>query len=152
MNVATLVEKCCKVYDAMEAESRPMKNMDGFDVQIYEGYVTELIRSLGELGNYGPITNQLRKSQAAVPIRRGGGKSPSQWQLNFRPDVETVQPIKAAGVSKPNSRQEDINDELHQKYGNVSSAIASLEVRVGAMLEALVNMQGIINEMRENAQ
>lgn len=140
----TLYLHCKKAYDVMFANSRevfPDATTDEFNKAIvpdsmivWEGMLTRLITldlSLS-IPYYTSITRALKNMGCIRQLRRGGGNSPSQWELITEPTEEkfnSVRPKKAPG--KPDKFM-----MLQDQINNLSTRVLRLEDMLDRALRA----------------
>lgn len=86
---AALLGHCTSVYEEMEAQSRVI-TAEQVEMLVYEGKLVELVTVHVGLSvpYYTKVTQALKGMGCARQMRRGGGNSPSQWQLLHAPTVE----------------------------------------------------------------
>lgn len=99
---------------------------------VYEGFLTQLIT--GRLNLSVPYYTSVRKSLIRMgcvrQLRRGGGNSPSQWEMIYEPTLEAFLKAQDPKVTKPS------------KEGAHNEQILSLSNRIGE----LEDWQESINE------
>lgn len=81
---------CVDVYTAMEKEATSIKADDTTAMRVWEGFLTKLI--VDRLGFSVPYFSTIRRELIRMgcmrQLRRGGGTSPSQWELLRAPTEE----------------------------------------------------------------
>jgi hypothetical protein len=107
--ITTLFTHCQNVYHRMESQARPTGGM-----LVYEGMLTKLITSELNLSvpYYTSVLKALKRMGCLRQIRRGGGSSPSQWELLREPTRElflNVQPRKTPKQGKFEQQQGQID-------------------------------------------
>src|SRR5690348_13949878 len=100
-----LFEHCVNTYRAMLSEAQPVSQIttimdsieggiesegDPDEIMVYEGFFTQLVTSRLNLSV--PYFTQIRKALMNMgcirQLKRGGGTSPSQWELIYEPTLE----------------------------------------------------------------
>lgn len=139
-----LFEHCRRVYAAMLDEARALAPNDNPDenedvIIVYEGFLTKLITHQLNLSvpYYTSVRTALIRMGCVRQMRRGGGSSPSQWEMIYEPTLEaflkaeppkspkqtkagaTEQQIVALArrVSDLEAWQEGVNDMLTEHFG-----------------------------------
>lgn len=142
----TLYLHCKRAYDHMLSQAKrvvadaDIKNVDGQieigDVNtmiVWEGMLTRLIT--GDLNlsvpYYSSITKSLKNMGCIRQLRRGGGNSPSQWELITEPTEEMFNSITPKKETKPNK-----HEMLQDQVAHLNSRVLVLEERVQALLKA----------------
>lgn len=142
-----LFDHCVKTYQAMLREAQAVVTMapaDGTDPQqgqiiVYEGFLTQLVTSKLNLSvpYYTSIRQKLIQMGCVRQLKRGGGTSPSQWELIYEPTLEkfnAAQPKKTPKQTKESMLQEQVN--------NLSARVSELESTLESILEALAEQFG----------
>lgn len=80
---------CVEVYDRIAQDATPIPT-DGEDALVWEGYFTKVItQDLGfAIPYYTRITQALKGMGSCIQLKRGGGTSPSRWQLCRPPTLD----------------------------------------------------------------
>jgi hypothetical protein len=145
-----LYDHCVRTYNAMLAEAKKhqvalekgIDRVEGHDthVIIYEGFLTQLITQKLNLSvpYYTKIRNALIRMGCVRQLRRGGGSSPSQWELNYEPSLDAFLKQEAPKVPK-----QDKYAALEQQISNLTRRIADLERSRDAMVEAFAQKFGV---------
>lgn len=122
-----LYEQICALWSAMEDLSEERK--EGI---FYEGALTKLFQDLGiSPGSYTPITKRMIAMKCADRVRRGGGGSPSLWQLFHEPTIEAFRESMGKGyVTKERARIEVLETQIQ----SLSQRLSTLEHQVGTIL------------------
>lgn len=83
-----LFEHCITVFEQMKRESSATE-IEGSHALVYEGFLTRLFSGL-ELATpyYTSVMQMLRKMGCVRQLSRGGGASPSKWELLEEPTLE----------------------------------------------------------------
>src|SRR5690348_16529377 len=83
-----MVTHCTNVYDSMKAESE-IKEVEGSRMLVWEGFLTHLT---SELDLPTPYYTRLRRDLIRMgcinQLRRGGGTTPSLWQVIKPPTLD----------------------------------------------------------------
>jgi hypothetical protein len=148
-----LFDHCCKTYNAMFREARPIEHtvpvsddgpMDGVDVKtvsvmVYEGFLTQLITGKLTLSvpYYTKITQKLIQMGCIRQMKRGGGTAPSQWELVYEPTVEAF--MRATPRPVPKQTKEDQTNRL---ILGLTKRITTLEDQVQSLIEAAAQAHG----------
>jgi hypothetical protein len=77
---------CEKVYDLMRQQAQAVER-EGVRIVVWEGFLTQLIGVQLNLPTpyYTSVKNNLVRMECVRQLQRGGGNSPSQWELVKRP-------------------------------------------------------------------
>lgn len=128
---------CKAVYEAMLAESRTVQAEEDDDVTmvVYEGNLTTLItdkhEGLGLATPYYTKTTQALKGLNCIrQLRRGGGTSPSLWELVTEPDLNEYEKYVKTGV--PRSASAMMAQQIRGLNERVSVLEAALQIPTGA--------------------
>src|SRR2546428_7927234 len=79
---------CRTVYDAMRADARIQVDSEGRFI-IWEGFLTKLVENVGlAMPYYTEVRKHLTRMGCLRQLRRGGGSTPSQWEVIRRPTRE----------------------------------------------------------------
>lgn len=125
---------CCKVYELMEAEQVPVKADDGSLMRVWEGFFTKLITERLQLSvpYYSAIRGHLIRMGCIKQLRRGGGSSPSQWEL-LRPPSEALwhsAPVRKGHVT---SRQEMSDSQIN----DLTKRMSRMEENFAILMQTL---------------
>lgn len=106
---------------------------------VYEGFLTQLIQ--GKLNLSVPYYTSIRKSLMDMgcirQLKRGGGTSPSQWELIYEPTLEMFMNVKPKKIPKQNKES-----MLQEQVNNLLARVSDLETAHEAILEALAEQFG----------
>jgi len=120
------------VFEAMRKKSTPTE-IEGVHALVYEGYLTRLFGDLGlAIPYYTKIMNMLKAMGCVRQLARGGGQSPSRWELIKDPTWDLYEPL------------EDTRSKSQTKLGQTSDMTKNLARRVDALeqlVEALVEKE-----------
>src|ERR1700746_4209559 len=86
-----LFEHCLSVCAAMKSQAAPT-TIEGQHALVYEGFLTRLFSEL-QLATpyYTSVMQRLRKMGCVRQLSRGGGNSPSRWELIKDPEGEGLE-------------------------------------------------------------
>lgn len=83
-----LFEHCSSVFEAMKRDSKP-QSLEGHHALVYEGFLTRLFQDLSlATPYYTTVMRRLRTMGCVQQLSRGGGNSPSRWELVTEPTWE----------------------------------------------------------------
>ena len=124
-----LFEHCLRVFERMKSEAEATK-IEGQHALVYEGFLTHLFQDL-ELATpyYTSVMQRLRKMRCVRQLSRGGGNSPSRWELIKDPDWDTFE----------GSEQRRLRTDT--KLGQVQQQVTEMNRRLLIVEEQLKNMQ-----------
>ena len=129
---------CCKVYELMQQESvlRPMPN-GGEDALIWEGSLTQLITRQANLALpfYTSVTRRLKSMGCIHSLRRGGGSSPSVWQLLKEPEYGDYLGCGDAGGKGVIKKHDQV--VLVQRVNDLSKRVLELEEQQGRIIRVI---------------
>lgn len=114
---------CIDVYNAMVAGSEYKKLDDGSEARLWTGMTTALITEDLRLSvpYYSSITRNLKRMGCIRLIRRGGGNSPSVWEVLHEPTEKLF--LEARPITKT-KRQSEIA-ALQQQVKDLASRVTS---------------------------
>lgn len=120
-----LFTHCCRVFERMRQESKPQK-VEGVPTLVYEGYLTRLFGEL-EMATpyYTTVMRCLKAMNCVRQLSRGGGSSPSRWELVNDPDFDTFDLIEQKRL------------KTNTKLGQVQDSTAILTKRVNELEQKL---------------
>jgi hypothetical protein len=139
--VPALYEHCVRAYKAMLAESKVV--LDGSNVSeesgfagqmvVYEGFMTRLIVDQLSLSvpYYTSVRQALINMGCIKQLRRGGGTSPSQWEMIKDPTVEAF--MKQRPDKKPKQTRDSM---LQDQILAVANRVNELEDIVNDLVQA----------------
>lgn len=144
---------CAQVYQVMKNESRKFtaEQTGSVPMVVWEGFFTKLItEDLGlSVPYFTTIRRELIRMECIRQLRRGGGTSPSQWEL-LRPPTEELWHSSPAKRSQTNSKQ----DMTAGQVGDLNRRLEVLEEHMKVLIDALTagNMKIAFDEpKREGA-
>lgn len=108
---------------------------------VYEGFLTQLVT--GKLNLSVPYYTHVRKALMEMgcvrQLKRGGGTSPSQWELIYEPTLEAFMSAQSGKKKPPKQTKESM---LQEQVNALNSRVSDLEGQVEAVLEALAEQFG----------
>jgi hypothetical protein len=122
---------CEKVYDLMRSQAEPVE-VEGTRIIVWQGFLTHLI---GEQLNmptpyYTSIRNNLVRMGCVKQLQRGGGNSPSQWEMVRKPTPELFR------EKAPKRSQRDLELEtMRGQLSDLNARLAKLESNFGKLVE-----------------
>jgi hypothetical protein len=91
-----LFEHCSVVYEAMKKVAKGT-TIEGTYALVYEGYLTRLFADLQmAMPYYTTVMRRLKAMDCVQQLARGGGSSPSRWQLLTEPSWDSFAEMEAA--------------------------------------------------------
>jgi len=126
-----LFEHCLSVFAAMKRQAAPT-TIEGQHALVYEGFLTRLFSEL-QLATpyYTSVMQRLRKMGCVRQLSRGGGNSPSRWELIKDPEWDVF--------AEAEQRRLQSSTKLGQLQGQVEALnrrVGDLEATLDRMLEA----------------
>ena len=125
-----LFEHVCTVFAEMRRHSVAQPTTDGGETKhllVYEGFLTHLFRDLGLPTPYfTSVMERLRAMGCVRQLGRGGGTSPSRWELIQDPDYEDFQRAEESKRKAP-SRIEQVEHAQAVLSRQVDQLIATLK-------------------------
>jgi hypothetical protein len=108
-------------------------------VIIYEGYLTKLIQQDLHLSvpYYTSVTKALINMGCIRQLRRGGGSSPSQWEMIYEPTEEAY--LKAMPSKQPKQTRDSQNEE---QIATIVRRLVALEDQVNEITTSLIKLLG----------
>ena len=130
------------MHDASAGELLDMELVNSTEqknIIVYEGFLTQLVTNNLNLSvpYYTSIRKALMEMGCVRQLKRGGGTSPSQWELIQEPTLEAFQ--NATPKKTPKQTKETM---LQEQVLNLSSRVSDLESTVESLLEALAEQFG----------
>lgn len=132
---SAVYQHCVTVYKEMESQARQELLGDPPDQQsalVYEGHLTKLFASLQmATPYYTSIMKHLRRMGCVEQIRRGGGNSPSRWQLAHAPTEDlfkNVESLAGRRSGKTEFALQQIRDQ-QRLINQLTDRVALLEAR-----------------------
>jgi hypothetical protein len=122
---------CSAVFEKMKTQSKP-RQVEGGHALVYEGFLTKLIcEDLGlATPYYTSVMHYLKQMGCVRQLARGGGPTPSLWELMHEPDIEAFERVEET-KKKPNTWREGVDD--NQRL--ILQRIDTLEQQVAILLE-----------------
>jgi hypothetical protein len=127
--LSIMYDHACRVYKTMH-EQASMRDIghEGAPMVVWEGQLTKLI--VKELNYSQPyytfITGHLKRMGCIRMIRRGGGSSPSLWELIKEPNEEDFH--KSEALQKPGQKPQD---QVLQGLKDLGQRVAVIEKALG---------------------
>jgi hypothetical protein len=137
-----MYDHCMTVYKRMAGEA-VIKEVEGTRMAVWEGFLTGLIQN--DLGlavpYYSAIRAHLVRMGCMKQLRRGGGTSPSQWQVIKPPSKEQFATAEASGTALQRRK------ETHaQQINDLTTRIATLEANERTLAAVVMNMQKTLDK------
>lgn len=125
-----LFTHCCRVFERMRSEAKPQK-VEGQAALVYEGYLTRLFGEL-EMATpyYTTVMRCLKAMNCVRQMSRGGGSSPSRWELVNDPDWDTFDAIEQKRLTN------------NTQIGQVKNTTAILVKRVNDLETRIALVEG----------
>ncbi len=131
-----LFEHCSAVYETMKKTARGVQ-IEGTYALVYEGYLTRLFADLNlAMPYYTAVMRRLKAMDCVRQLSRGGGSSPSKWELLNEPDYDGFEVIEA-------TRREN-NTQLGQTINTVkilTRRVADLEEQLNLHVQSHLESQ-----------
>jgi hypothetical protein len=144
---------CCRMYKAMLDQALPVEQIgvakedipddvelsDKDTIMVYEGFLTDLVTRQCSLSvpYYTSARRRLMAMGCIRQLRRGGGTSPSQWELIYEPTLEAF--MKAEEKKVPKQTQESA---AQQQLLSLNKRVTELEDMQQDIIEALAQFLG----------
>jgi hypothetical protein len=123
-----LYEHCVTVFEQMREEATPAQ-VEGTHALVYEGFLTRLFNKLSlATPYYTSVMQALRKMGCVKQLSRGGGASPSKWELLQEPTVELFTNAQAKRLVD-NSWRGQVTQQLHditERVGDLEEILAAI--------------------------
>jgi hypothetical protein len=131
-----LLEHCSAVFEKMKSEAKP-RTVEGDHALVYEGFLTHLITQDLHLATpyYTSVMNRLKKMGCVRQLSRGGGPSPSIWELITEPTLDAFEAAEATR-SKPKQDWRGQTDDVMKAMLN---RIDTLEDQMATVMEELAS-------------
>lgn len=130
-----LFDHCRRTYQAMLREAQTviqpssdepdeLDESEAGSIVVYEGFLTHLVtRQLNySVPYYTSIRNNLIRMGCIRQLKRGGGSSPSQWELIYEPSESAF--LSAQPPKRPKQTKQDA---LAEQVRNLSARVSELE-------------------------
>jgi hypothetical protein len=140
--LVALYDHAVRTYEAMLQHSE-RQTLDEGEVPeivlVYEGFLTKLLKEELQLAvpYYTSVTRALIAMGCVRQLRRGGGNSPSSWQLITAPTRERFETMKSRKRVKTDTERNI--DNLVQRTRDLTKRVSTLEGQVGALLQEVLN-------------
>jgi hypothetical protein len=123
-----LYEHCLTVFEQMRTEAKPTA-VEGTHALVYEGFLTRLFNKLSlATPYYTSVMQALRKMGCVKQLSRGGGASPSKWELLQEPTLELFNSSTAKRLhdnTKMGQLQQQVSD-LRDRLDDVEEMVAAM--------------------------
>lgn len=136
-----LYQHCERTYRAMlnEASGKLMFDEEANQERIYvvwEGMLTQFITGKLNLSvpYYTYITRALKRMGCVRQLKRGGGTSPSQWELIKEPTLELFESSHA-----PRKKREDKDALYNQRFTDLEGRLKKLEQALQNIIDEEAN-------------
>ena len=115
---------------------------DVADIVVWEGVLTTLITQECHLSlpSYTSITRVLKGLGCIRQLRRGGGTSPSQWEIIKAPEAEEYNKLMVDGSAK-NAGRPSRTAMLEQQVRELTDKVSKVELAVVSLIE-FIEKQG----------
>lgn len=135
-----LFEHCCRTYKEMLRQAKAVVQPTYGDEQsagqiiVYEGFFTQLVTNSLNLSvpYYTNIRQALLRMGCIKQLKRGGGTSPSQWELIYEPTLEAFYNARPSKIPKQTK-----DDAVQQQILDLSNRVNTLNDQVDGLIEAL---------------
>lgn len=134
-----LLDHCRKTYAAMLSDEATRKEGD---IVIYEGFLTHLITGKLSLSvpYYTAVRKQLIRMGCIRQLRRGGGTSPSQYELVYEPTEEAF--FRVSARKEPKKQHQDRLEGMEERLQNLTQRLSELEGMLDSVVEAIAQHFG----------
>ena len=136
-NTSVMFDHCVRVYRAMLERAQKIRVGDGtdeVDIMVYEGRTTHLFAELRlSTPYYTRVLGDLKEMRCVDQLRRGGGNTPSQWQLISEPTEAAFHSLKES--RRPTSKAAMALQQARDLDGRLAVVEQALGIR-GAEEEA----------------
>jgi len=125
-----LYEHCLTVFEQMRTEAKPAA-VEGAHALVYEGFLTRLFNRLSlATPYYTSVMQALRKMGCVRQLSRGGGASPSKWELLTEPTIELF-----TGAQVKKLHDNTWRGQMQQQVSDLRDRLDDVEEMVAAMTE-----------------
>jgi hypothetical protein len=126
---------CSAVFELMKKRAEPT-TIEGTHALVYRGFLTHLITQDLELATpyYTHVMHRLKKMGCVRQLQRGGGPSPSTWELIEEPTLEAYEAAEER-KAKPQTWKGQ-TDEVMQR---MLSRLDTLEEQMTVILEEMAS-------------
>jgi hypothetical protein len=140
----------CKVYNAMLQRAMQHATEGGVELVVYEGRLVALITEelYFSVPYYTSIMQALKKLGCVRQLRRGGGSSPSQWEMIKEPELDAFLSMMETdpGVARTTGRKgtqaskEDF-EEVAQQLRDLRAEFAEHVTRFDGLVKIVADMK-----------
>lgn len=132
LSMPAMYQHCIDVYSKMRVEAIITEGEDD-RILMWEGFLTRLTRGLGlSTPYYTMVRQELVRMGCIRQLRRGGGTSPSQWELVHKPTPDLYHNAKA----RP-TREKTRLDTLEQRIKDLHERLCNVEQQLGTIISAV---------------
>jgi hypothetical protein len=126
-----LFEHCSTVYEAMKAEATVDKGK-----LVYENFLTQLFAEKKlAIPYYTAVMQRLKAMGCVQQLSRGGGNTPSRWQIIREPDWDTFA-VYEERRHKQNTKAgqtQDMVKQLASRYNELESRLEVTEAQIAEL-------------------
>jgi hypothetical protein len=149
-----LYDHCVTVYRAMLGEAKTVVQLSHDtdeeiqlsddpttgSIVVYEGFLTRLVTVKLNLSvpYYTSVRKALINMGCIRQLKRGGGNSPSQWEMIQEPTLEAFN----SSDTKAGKSGADKHSAAQQQIADLSRRLSDLEQQVSAVIDALAEQFG----------
>src|SRR5690349_17646501 len=138
-----MFDHCQRVYQVMSNEAQVKEVEGGVKMGVWEGFLTRLIQErLGlAVPYYSSIRGHLTRMNCIRQMRRGGGNSPSQWEMLKPPTKELFANAEATGNVRQRQRESHT-----QQIADLTRRVSKLEKNEQTLISTIVELQRTLEE------
>lgn len=120
---------CNSMYNSMMKEANRLVNDgDVTDMVVYEGFLTHLVSKLALSVPYYTFCRRALIDMGCIrQIKRGGGRSPSQWELIRSPSIELFDEANPDNVTKNKKGRTGEVDMLKTQISDMNNRLLVIE-------------------------
>lgn len=125
---SAIYQHCCRVYATMMGRATRVQADGGStEMVVYEGALTQLFVDLElSVPYYTSVMSKLKAMACVRQLRRGGGTSPSQWELLQEPTADRWFQMLASSAPKTPDKP-DLNAQVMQVLSDMGKRVDRLE-------------------------
>jgi hypothetical protein len=126
---------CSSVFELMRKRAEAT-TIEGTHALVYKGFLTHLITQDLELATpyYTHVMHRLKKMNCVRQLQRGGGPSPSTWELLQEPTLELYEAAEER-KAKPQTWKGQVDEVQQAMLGRIDT----LEEQMRVVLEELAS-------------
>jgi hypothetical protein len=137
---------CENVYMKMRNDASEFHEGDSHMI-VWEGFLTRLVKDLKlSVPYYSTIRTALMSMGCIRQLRRGGGTSPSQWELIKPPTMELWNKMQDELPASSRGPNASVNGEAQKEVRQLGQRLSDLTDRVGKLEEGLALVVNLFNE------